>query len=479
MRIVFAIAAVMFTLAACGGGGGKAALQLSATGPANATQDYSSSGKERTSYAPYESGSHSHVWRLSDDTVEIHIGGELEPYGTPLRHVATSRGINIHMGAVRDGVGVNRLKNYEADLKTQDGKDPYEFDQDGFYPFRVAPKLYLNSYFLEDQNKEILNAIFDSMDILNDALPPEFQIELAGVRESNDETITAYSGEIVAILDSPQGVENNCGATAVACAENTFSGDYTSLSFVRIPDDFDTSDYSYSRSTIVHELLHALGIWGHVDSVEFPDSLMGKSGEYIPNLGHVISKIDREALQIMYMSQRSDIYNDWGEWSDTSHHMVGRTEDETLNFGVALFNGLPQPWFRGTRPQTALADSQSLKGTATWEGWLLAYSGPSPLAGGVELEVNMASLANPDSQQDLRFRDIFFLNRYQSEGTDRWFDTRNIDYKINISGNGFLNVREDGYEQGFVTGAFAGAEHEHMGGTLKRTDMVGAFGGSR
>ena len=206
---------------------------------------------------------------------------------------------------------------------------------------------------------------------------------------------------------------------------------------------------------------------------------MGKSGEYIPNLGHIISKIDREVLQIMYMSQRSDIYNDWGEWSDTSHHIVGRTEDEALNFGVALFNGLPQPWVRGTRPQTALADNRSLKGTATWEGWLLAYSGPSPLVGGVELEVNMATLADTDSKQDLRFRDIFFLNRYQSEGTDRWFDTRNIDYKINISGNGFRNVREDGYERGFVTGAFTGAEHEHMGGTLKRTDMVGAFGGSR
>ena len=86
----------------------------------------------------------------------------------------------------------------------------------------------------------------------------------------------------------------------------------------------DTSDYRYSRSTIVHELLHALGIWGHVDSVEFPDSIMGKAGEHIPNLGYIISKIDREVLQIMYMSQQTDLYNDWGEWSDTSFHLVGR-----------------------------------------------------------------------------------------------------------------------------------------------------------
>ena len=35
----------------------------------------------------------------------------------------------------------------------------------------------------------------------------------------------------------------------------------------------------YPRKVIVHELLHALGIVGHVDSIEFPDSIMGTSGE--------------------------------------------------------------------------------------------------------------------------------------------------------------------------------------------------------
>ena len=124
----------------------------------------------------------------------------------------------------------------------------------------------------------------------------------------------------------------------------------------------------FAREVIVHELLHAMGIHGHVDSVEFPDSLMGSSGEYIPNLGNIISKIDQEVLQIMYMSQRTDLYNDWGEWSDTSFHLVGRTDDGFLNFGVALFNGLPQPWVRGTLPDMDLADNAHLDGTATWSG---------------------------------------------------------------------------------------------------------------
>ena len=251
------------------------------------------------------------------------------------------------------------------------------------------------------------------------------------------------------------------------------------MAFLRIPDDFDVSEYMYPRSVIVHELLHALGTSGHVDSVEFPDSVMGTSGEYIPNLGHVISRIDREVLQIMYMSQRTDLYNDWGEWSDTTFHLVGRTEDGNLNFGVALFNGLPQPWVRGVLPDTDLVDNRRLYGTATWSGNVLGFSGPSPIAGDAELQVGLSTLSNPDSEQDLRFRDIYFLNRFESESSDRWFHTRNMDYKVNVAGNVFVNVSGEGYEQGHVTGAFLGPEHEHMGGTLKRTDMVAAFGGTR
>ena len=239
----------------------------------------------------------------------------------------------------------------------------------------------------------------------------------------------------------------------------------------------------YPRSVIVHELLHALGIQGHVDSIEFPDSIMGTAGEYIPNLGHIISKIDREVLQIMYMSQRSDLYNDWGEWSDTTFHLVGTSDDEDLNFGVALFNGLPQPWARGTTPDSDLADNYRLYGTVTWNGSLLGFSGPSPIAGDAELEVQLANLEDSGTEHDLRFRNIYFVNRFESadmsEDSDRWFHTRNIDYKVNVSGNWFSNVVGEEYEQGHVTGAFVGPEHEHMGGTLKRTDMVAAFGGSR
>ena len=458
------IAIICVTVAACGGGGAliRTASQL----------DYTNTANARHSYAPYTTGSHGYSWdpgTVGNDVREIYIGGDIEPREN-LRHILTESGIRYYMGASRDGVGVDRLKNYEEDL--------LGVSEQGFKPFSIQPHLYYDADLLDTENSEIAQALVDSILILNDALPPEYQIVTKGTDSTG-----IYSGHIVVSLESAASITSTCGATAVACASNSTIAGSTSSSNLYLPDDFDTSEYTYPRSVIVHELLHALGIIGHVDSIEFPDSIMGTAGEYIPNLGHIISKIDREVLQILYMSKRSDLYNDWGEWSDTSFHFVGRSDDGFLNFGVALFNGLPQPWVRGTKPYMDLVYNNSLEGTATWNGGLLGFSGPSPIAGDAELEVSLATLNEPSSEQELRFRDIYFLNRFEnsdlSESSERWFDTRNIDYKVNVSGNVFRNVHGEGYEQGHVTGAFLGPAHEHMGGTLKRTDMVGAFGGSR
>jgi len=460
----------LLVLAACGGSQGPTAE----TAPPLA---YSQTAAPHR-YAPARTGSHILSYYFPG-AEHITIGGDLEPREN-LRHVATENGIRYYIGAVRDGVGVERLENYEEDLRTRNGADPYKLWGDGFYPFLAAPALYLDDEFFLPENAGILRALSDAVLILNDALPPEFQIVYKGIVAVDG----AYPGEILVSLESRAEIDTYCGATAVACARSwrdvVYGGyGYTDSAFLHLPDDFDTSEYTYPRSVIVHELLYALGIKGHVDSIEFPDSIMGTAGEFIPNLGHILSKIDREILQIMYMSQRTGTYNDWGEWSDVSHHLVGRSEDGGLNFGVALFNGLPQPWVRGGLPDSDLADNEELSGTATWRGSLLGYSGPSPIAGDAELEVGLATLAVADSEQDLRFRDIYFLNRFESDSEDRWFPTRNIDYKVKISGNGFANVSGEGYEQGLVTGAFLGAGHEHMGGTVKRTDMIGAFGGSR
>lgn len=456
-RTIVALASVL-ALAGCGGGSEppKSALWRAAAGHA-----YTPVAGTQYSYAPHAGGSRFHYNLLG----EFHIGSDVEPRE---RLDLIDRGrFNIYMGASRDGVGVDRLKNYEKDLLSRSFRN-------GFVPFSGPPVLFYDPDFDKPENEDMWSALFDSVGVLNDALPPEFQIRWGGPATRS----TVSRGEILVSLEGRSSIAANCGAGALACAFPSLN-----RALVRLPDDMDMAELIYPRSIIVHELLHALGVRGHVDSVEFPDSILGTYGGYIPNGRHIISKIDREVLQIMYMSQLTAIYNDWGEWSDTSFHLMVESEDEAMRFGVALFNGLPQPWARGDLPETELADNRSLRGRASWKGALVGFSGPSPLVGGAELQVNMATLAIPDSEHDLRFRNIAYLNRFEtpdrSATAPLWFSARDIDYKIKVFGNAFLNVQGPGQEEGWITGGFMGAEHEHMAGTVKRTDMVAAFGGSR
>ena len=103
---------------------------------------------------------------------------------------------------------------------------------------------------------------------------------------------------------------------------------------------------------------------------------------------------------------------------------------------------------------------------------MLGFSGISPVYGETTLTVDMDNL---DDEQDLRFRNLFFLSRFEESGAERWFPVRNIDYKVKMSQQGFYRSEDDGQ----IVGVFLGPKHEGMAGTLKRTDLVGAFGGTR
>ena len=453
-------------LLGCGGGTRQSHL---------AKHNYSRPAYQNPNYHPHVSFSHAHRWV---DTT--YVGGDVEPR-EKLRRIGSTNRITYSIGASRDGVGKDRLENYERDLVTQNNTT--SFSRDGFYPFRVKPKVWLGQRFYDLVNSNdpaawaVFEVVISSIHILNDALPPEFQIELAGQGD-----VWGNEGTLTVNYLSPAQIAQVCaGGVACSSADISTVGGYTRSSDISIPDNLDASKYSTSHTIIIHELLHALGIRGHVDSIEFPDSIMGRSADFFPNTGFTIHRIDREVLQIMYMSQRTANYNDWGEWSDTSLHLVGESDDGHVNFGVALFNGLPQPWARGTTPNSILGLNRStgrmkrprhLFGSVTWSGALLGFSGISPIAGNTSLTVQTGNL---EGEQDLRFRDIYFVNRAEENGPNRWFPRRNIDYKVMMDNNGFYHSSESGH----VTGVFLGPRHEGMAGTLKRTDLVGAFGGKR
>ena len=321
--------AILFTvilLAGCGGG----------EVPKVELGDYASiKAAYRKPNYPHASRSHVYVW---GDTV--YVGGDVEPRET-LRRADTENGITYFIGASRDGVGVDRLKNYVHDLKTRD--NTVRFSNDGFLPFRVRPKIWLGLDFLERLNRDEVAAseafyiLVESMRVLNDALPPEFQIILANP-ENGDRPLD--EGSIYVHLIPSTSIESACGGPgALACARPlSRSVRNTRRSEIRFPDNLGELTFSEAHELVIHELLHAIGVWGHVDSVEFPDSILGKSGDFFPNPGFTIHRVDREILQIMYMSQRTQNYNDWGEWSDTTLHLVGRSDDGFVQFRGLLYS---------------------------------------------------------------------------------------------------------------------------------------------
>lgn len=241
---------------------------------------------------------------------------------------------------------------------------------------------------------------------------------------------------------------------------------------------FGFSDHRRAVILIAHELLHALGIDGHV-SPDF-DTLMAanadmyhlRQGDQQP--ASLVYPVDREALRALYSGNyRSPI--DFGPWSATSTHLHGN--GPYAGFGVAFRNGYAEPYAYGPSPAVGGFDSANagLSGMATWNGALLGFTPDAePVAGDAEIGVNLASMTG---RADFTSLETWAANAAPGEkGTgSTWLDG-DLGYMIAVSGNTF---RETGGDDGILTGIFTGPAHEGAAGTLERHDLTAAFGAAR
>ena len=141
-----------------------------------------------------------------------------------------------------------------------------------------------------------------------------------------------------------------------------------------------------------------------------------------------------------------------------------------LAFGAAFRNGLVRPWALGPRPGVHLADNPQLMGSASWSGRLLGLtpSGRS-VAGAAGLAVDLDSLSG-----DLDFTSLESWSGAPGEsGSGAMWGDGDLNYDVAVRGNVFART---GGDEGLVTGAFFGASHEGMGGTLVRDDLSAGFG---
>ena len=448
----------LLALAACGGGG-------SGSPPESAPQpvhdlDLPTLGIEATRQAP--------VIRFGS---ELRVGGMPPPGRGALAAAATHGDAAVRYARLRDGLGAAELTDYlSADTSFGDGV---------LLRFPAAPVVR----FVEGTTTGQIDEIVRAVQLINANLPRDFQLTVdptpvseAAVPPGIGTDPTMADGQILVEYDrredwelSPEA-EDDVGEDTVGIASVRFivTGD---ISTVRVWVDRTRSDDP--MAVLVHELIHALGR-GHAEPARFPSTLMHAHGE--GTQGYVLHQLDREALLAVYGvlapgATPADIARDLGPWDDESTHVRGDLGN--LAFGASLRNGLVRPWALGPRPGRDLADNPQLMGSASWSGRLLGLT-PSgaTVAGAAELDVDLAALDG-----DLDFTSLESWSGAPGEsGTGTVWGDGDLSYDIAVDGNVFART---GGDQGLITGAFFGASHQGMGGTLVRDDLGAGFAGAR
>ncbi len=235
----------------------------------------------------------------------------------------------------------------------------------------------------------------------------------------------------------------------------------------------------------IHEILHAYGITGHVSNARFPSSFMDR----IParsTAGSLTTSIDGEALvALTRMMQRRPFRpgagikagqvrpDHFGPWTETVFHIAGTAGP--AGFGASWRNGVARSWVLGTKPAGPV--SGTLSGSAVWEGALAGFTAAgATVTGDAAIGVDFAAMSGR-AEFD-RLESWGDGGHPGPRGTGAVWGDGDLGYTLGVSADG-LGFRSTGGDPGSVEGAFLGAGHEGVGGTLDHPDLVAAFGAVR
>ena len=403
----------------------------------------------------------------------FHIGADVAPAAGDLQTAALHGDTAISHGTVADGIGAAALIAYLRHASERNNT-PTHIRRFGASPptLRIA----------EGTSAEHHNQAVRTVQMINAALPHDWQLRIApapGPTLADQPTAGEIHLHFRPYDQWPsryQDTDRERPPAGIALHWARNDGQITrALVFV----DHIRVTGRDRLDTLVHEIIHSLGR-GHPDPDLFPHTIMLPNAQSRDN--HILYPLDREALLAVYSrlqpgATAASLAEDLGPWSDTSTHLLGELTPagQNISFGVALRNGLAQPWATGPAPRTDLTDNTALSGTASWSGRLLGFTPDAePVAGAADLAIALDTLNG-----DLEFSELEYWSAGQAPGAAgsgaTWNDG-DLSYDVDVRGNTFVRNRGD---EGIVTGAFLGRQHQAMGGTLQRDDLSAAFGGSR
>ena len=333
----------------------------------------------------------------------------------------------------------------------------------------------------EGSTEEELDLTVRAIQAINSALPVEYHMQMASGQKPHGQAPASHEITVTfAPINQWPGWEETEASSVIgwarAVGETLGTEVWIRGPVVMRPDYADAG----RLSAVVHEFLHALGFWSHVEQgigvtpeqgVWYGEgsSIMEAGGDLYGN-GGTLHPIDRAALLAAF----TDPENLAG-WTQESLQIHGRLILDRLpmDFGATYRNGHATAWALGEAPSTFLTDNPQFDGVVTWTGALLGFA-PSTqsVTGEARVSVNLEHLNGL-----AEFTSMEKWTRGPGEqGSGVIWGDGDLAYSITVTGNTFTQT---GGDSGVLTGAFFGKDHHGMGGTLYREDLTAGFGGKR
>ncbi len=318
---------------------------------------------------------------------------------------------------------------------------------------------------------EDADRLLRAVQLVNAALPLEWRIDVQGGVPS-EQTDPATHGTIY-VEFVPGAAYDSHGSLGEATTTYSQTDGSIPYATIRISKAYRSLGELGATYVLAHELIHALGM-GHVGSSQrsIMRPTVDTEAQDLPL--SILYPIDREALRALYdRLQSGDAATSFGAWSGDAAYLLGNSDQ--VAFGAVWRNGYAEPWAYGYLPKTDLVDNLDLFGTVRWSGVLLGFTlNAEPVAGDASLGVDLSDLTGTADFTRLETWATGAVPGAAGTGT-RWGDG-DLAYGIAVTGNTFVQT---GGDDGLLTGAFFGEQHEGMGGTVERDDLTAAFGGTR